>query len=383
MLLTVAGEDVVGASSRLFSAIGDSEATLVDVEQVTIGGQLVLTCEVAAADPPGLLRAVRDAVRPVGLTVTVSARPDAQLSPRRPRLHVALLAQELGAHQLAVVAATIAAGGGNIDRIGRLARTPLAAYELLVSGGDAAVLRTRLAACSARLGIDIAVQDDGIHRRAKRLVVLDVDSTLVQGEVIDTLAERAGVAGAVAGITERAMRGELDFAESLRARVALLAGLPAGVLDEVAGELRLTPGARTMVRTLKQLGYAVGVVSGGFTFATEALRAQLDLDFAQANVLEIVDGRLTGSVLPPILDRAGKAAALRRFCAELGIDPSQTVAVGDGANDLAMLAAAGLGIAFNAKPIVRREAAVSLSSPYLDAVLLLLGLSEAEIASLA
>jgi phosphoserine phosphatase len=207
-----------------------------------------------------------------------------------------------------------------------------------------------------------------------RLIVMDVDSTLIQDEVIDLLAERAGCAEAVAKVTEAAMRGELDFAASLRERTALLAGLDAAVLDEVRASLRLTPGARTLVRTLKRLGYKCGVVSGGFTAVIQPLADELGLDYVAANTLEISGGKLTGRVLEPVVDREGKTAALRRFAQAAGVPLAQTVAVGDGANDLGMIGAAGLGVAFNAKPVVRDAADTSVSVPYLDTVLYLLGI---------
>jgi phosphoserine phosphatase len=201
----------------------------------------------------------------------------------------------------------------------------------------------------------------------------------VQGEVIEMLATRAGCEDEVRAITEAAMRGEMEFAESLHRRVGALAGLPASALDDVAEELELTPGARTTVRTLKRLGYRCGVVSGGFTTIIDRIVDELGLDFAAANDLEVVDGRLTGRVLGPVIDRAGKAEALERFAAEAGVPIEQTVAVGDGANDLDMLAAAGLGVAFNAKPVVAAAADTSLSYPYLDAVLFVLGVTRDEI----
>ncbi|MCC5697615.1 phosphoserine phosphatase SerB, partial [Klebsiella pneumoniae] len=193
-------------------------------------------------------------------------------------------------------------------------------------------------------------QRTGLSRRAKRLVVFDVDSTLIQGEVIEMLAARAGREEEVRQVTERAMRGELDFAESLRERVAVLEGLPASVLDEVAAEIQLTPGARTTIRTLRRLGFHTGVVSGGFTQIIDQLVDDLGLDFSAANELEIVDGKLTGRVIGEIVDRPGKAKALLRFAESYGVPPAQCVAVGDGANDIDMLSAAGLGVAFNAKP---------------------------------
>jgi phosphoserine phosphatase len=218
-----------------------------------------------------------------------------------------------------------------------------------------------------------------LYRRAKRLICLDVDSTLVAGEAIELLAAHAGHADEVARITAQAMSGELDFEPALRQRVALLKGLPVEVIDEVRDQLVLTPGARTVVRTLKRLGYVLAIVSGGFTHITDALRAQLGLDYAHANTLEVSDGRLTGRLVGPVVDRAAKAASLERFAAAAGVPLSQTVAVGDGANDLDMLAKAGLGIAFNAKPVVRRAADTALSVPYLDAILFLLGITREEI----
>ena len=250
---------------------------------------------------------------------------------------------------------------------------------LLACGPDPDALRTTLTRESVAQGVDVAVQRGGLHRRAMRLIVMDVDSTLIAGEVIDMLAARAGCAEQVAKVTAATMRGEVDFAESLAERVALLAGLDATVLDQVGRELRLAPGARTLIRTLRRLGYRCGIVSGGFTQITDRLAAELGLDYAAANTLEISGGKLTGRLAGPVVDRAGKATVLRRFAAQAGIPLSQTVAVGDGANDLDMIAAAGLGIAFNAKQAVRDAADASVSVPYLDTVLYLLGLSRDEV----
>jgi phosphoserine phosphatase len=208
---------------------------------------------------------------------------------------------------------------------------------------------------------------------------MDVDSTLVKGEVIEMLAAEAGCEAEVARVTAAAMAGELDFEASLRARVKLLAGLPVEAVDRVRAAVRLTPGGRTLVRTLKRLGYAVAIVSGGFTAVTDDLVAELGLDHALANELEVLDGRLTGRVVGPVVDRAAKASALRRFAELEGLAVEQTVAIGDGANDLDMLAAAGLGIAFNAKPVVRDAADAALSVPFLDAVLFLLGIPRDEV----
>jgi len=208
---------------------------------------------------------------------------------------------------------------------------------------------------------------------------MDVDSTLVQGEVIDMLAEEAGCLPEVRGVTEAAMRGELDFEQSLRRRVALLAGLEESALDRVYDRVELAPGARTLVRTLRRLGYRFAIVSGGFTRITDRIAADLGIDYAAANELEVRDARLTGRLVGPVVDRAGKAEALRRFAAEAGVPRTATVAIGDGANDLDMLASAGLSVAFNAKPVVQQAADTAVNVPYLDAIIYLLGISREEV----
>jgi phosphoserine phosphatase len=253
------------------------------------------------------------------------------------------------------------------------------AIELHVSGTDPDRLRVTLAEEAAVQAVDVAVQPASLLRHGSRLVVMDVDSTLVQGEVIEMLAEQAGCLPQVKEVTDAAMRGELDFEASLRERVALLEGLEAAALDRVYEEIELAPGARTMVRTLKRLGYRFAIVSGGFTRVTDRIAADLGIDFAAANELEVADGRLTGRIVGPVLDRAGKAAALRRFADEAGVAVGATVAVGDGANDLDMLSAAGLGIAFNAKPVVQRAADTAVNVPYLDAIMYLLGITREEV----
>jgi phosphoserine phosphatase len=292
---------------------------------------------------------------------------------------VTVLGTPLRSSAVAAITGRIADTGANIDRIERMARYPVTAIDLHVSGTDPDRLRLVLAEEAARQNVDVAVQAQSLLRRGMRLIVMDVDSTLIQGEVIEMLAARAGCEAEVARVTEQAMRGEIDFTESLRARVALLEGLAATALDEVYDDLVLAPGARTTVRTLKRLGYRFAIVSGGFTHITDRLAAELGIDFAAANQLEIVDGRLTGRVLGEVVDRAGKAAALRRFARQTGLPEAAVVAIGDGANDLDMLAAAGLGIAFNAKPVVQQAADTAVNVPYLDAIMYLLGISREEI----
>ena len=381
LLVTVTGRDRPGITSSLFDALGGVDATVVDVEQVVIRGRLVLgvLLRTATGNQEKVRVALEAALAPLGMDVEVVAGKGDEVPHRRGRSHVTVLGHPLRPAALGGIAGCIADYGGNIDRIVRIAHYPVTAVELEVSGVDPAVLRHHLALTAASVGVDVAVERSGLHRRAKRLVVMDVDSTLVQGEVIEMLASHAGCAAEVAAVTEAAMRGELDFAESLRSRVRLLAGLDAAALDAVRRDLRLAPGARTFVRTLKRLDYRLAVVSGGFTQVTDTLVADLGIDYAAANTLEIVDGRLTGELVGPIVDRAGKAAALERFAREAGVPVAQTVAIGDGANDLDMLARAGLGIAYNAKPVVQVAADAALNVPYLDAILFLLGISRDEI----
>jgi phosphoserine phosphatase len=292
---------------------------------------------------------------------------------------VTLVAPTIDASQLAGVFGAIALCGGDCERIVRLADYPVQSYELLIRGTDHEHLRQALGQVAVDLNLDIAVQRAGLYRRAKRLIVMDADSTLLKGEVIDRLAARLGLEEQVAAITESAMAGELDFAEALRERVALLEGLSTEEVANVSAELELMPGARTLVRTLHRLGYQTAIVSGGFVEILAPLLGELGIDMVAANRLEARDGRLTGRVEGPIVDRPGKADALRAFAAEVGVSVNQTVAVGDGANDIDMLSAAGLGIAFNARPIVREAADTALSVPFLDAVLFLLGISREEI----
>ncbi len=379
LLLTLSGADRPGLTSALFATLAPHDAAVLDIEQVVIRGRLTLGVLLSA---PRNDQPLRDAVARIagelGLQVDISPGGDEEPR-RRGRTHVTLLGSPLRPRDVAGIAGRIADSGANIERIVRIAAYPVTAIELEVSGGDPDRLRPMLARDAAALGVDVAVQKAGLHRRAKRLVVMDVDSTLIQGEVIDMLAAHAGCEDRVAQVTEAAMRGELDFAESLRERVALLAGLDACALDDVRRDIRLSPGARTLVRTLKRLDYRFAVVSGGFTQIVEPLACELGIDYVAANTLEVLDGRLTGRVVGPIVDRAGKAEALERFAADAGVPLTQTVAIGDGANDLDMLARAGLGIAFNAKPAVRAAAHAAVNVPYLDVVLYLLGISRSEV----
>lgn len=385
MLITVTGVDQPGVTATLFEALSRHGVELLNVEQVVIRHRLTLgvlvCCPAAVADGDELRRDVESAIRKVGLDVSIERSDDVPII-REPSTHtIFVLGRPITAGAFGAVAREVAALGVNIDLIRGVSDYPVTGLELRVSvpPGTDGRLRTALNRVSSEEHVDVAVEDYTLERRAKRLIVFDVDSTLVQGEVIEMLAAKAGAEGKVAAITDAAMRGELDFAQSLEQRVATLAGLPATVIDEVADQLELMPGARTTLRTLRRLGYACGVVSGGFRRIIEPLAEELMLDYVAANELEIVDGTLTGRVIGPIVDRAGKATALREFAQHAGVPMAQTVAVGDGANDIDMLAAAGLGIAFNAKPALREVADASLSHPYLDTVLFLLGITRGEI----
>ena len=384
-LLTVTGPDHPGVTAALFAELASVDVEILDVEQVVIRGQLVLGVLLAMQVDEAEIKGVAGRVAAdAGVSIDVSFDEAAAdlAEHRRRRNHVIMLGAPLHAKAVAAVASAIAEVGGNIDTISRLSTYPVTSLELMVSGAKSGRLRVALSTVASRTGVDIAVEKAGLLRRSKRLIVLDVDSTLIQGEVIDSLAAKAGRGSQVAAVTAAAMAGQLDFGESLRARVAVLEGLPVSALDEVYDELVLTPGALTLVRTLKAMGYRCGIVSGGFTQITDRLVTRLDLDFSAANTLEIVDGLLTGRLLGELLDRRGKAQALAQIAADFGIPLSQTVAVGDGANDIDMLATAGLGVAFNAKPVVRDQAHAALNQPYLDAILFVLGISRAEIESL-
>jgi phosphoserine phosphatase len=386
VLITVTGVDQPGVTSALFEVLSGHSVELLNVEQVVVRGRLTLAVLVAgAADIAGgteLRDAVTNAIHSVGLDVTIERSDDLAVL-REPSTHtIVVLGRPISAEAFGVVAREVAALGVNIDTIRGVSDYPVTGLELRVSvpaGAAYGQLQTALARVGVDEGVDIALEDYSLSRRAKRLIVFDVDSTLIQGEVIEMLAARVGAEAAVAEVTEAAMRGELDFAESLHRRVATLAGLPAEVLDDVAEQIELTPGARTTIRTLRRLGYHCGIVSGGFRQVIEPLAHELMMDFVAANELEIVDGKLTGRVIGNVIDRPGKAKALRDFAQQAGVPMEQTVAVGDGANDIDMLAAAGLGVAFNAKPALREVADASLSHPYLDTVLFLLGVTRGEI----
>ena len=380
LLITLSGKDRPGVTSAVFDTLSGAGVEVLDVEQIVLRRRLVLGVLVTAPrDWKKLRAAVEATATALDMSVDVDRGVGDNKGRREGRSHVTVIGTPLRASQMAAVAGRIADSGANIDRIERMARYPVTAIDLHVSGADPDRLRTLLATEAATQGIDVAVQPANLMRRGMRLIVLDVDSTLVQGEVIEMLAEHAGQGEEVARVTEQAMAGELDFEESLRSRVALLEGVDAAALDQVYDDLVLAPGARTMVRVLRRLGYRFALVSGGFSQITDRLADELGIHYSHANELEVADGRLTGRIVGDVVDRAGKATALRRFAEAVGVPLDAVIAIGDGANDLDMLAAAGLGIAYNAKQVVRDAADTSVNVPYLDAIMYLLGISREEI----
>src|SRR6478672_982019 len=330
LLLTVSGKDRPGVTSAIFAALTRAGVEVLDIEQIVLRRRLILGILVTAPrDWRRLSESVQATASELGMSVDVDRGTGDNKGRREGRSHVTVIGAPLRAAAMAAIAGRIADSGANIDRIERMARYPVTAIDLHVSGAHPDRLRALLALEAAAQGVDVAVQPASLLRRAMRLIVMDVDSTLIQGEVIELLAAHSGHAAEVAAVTERAMRGELDFEESLRARVALLAGVPASAIHQVYDNLQLNPGARTMVRTLRRLGYRFAIVSGGFSQITSRLATDLGIHYQRANELEIVDGVLTGNIVGDVVDRAGKARALREFAAELGISESATVAIGD------------------------------------------------------
>lgn len=402
LLVTVSGPDRPGVTSALTHALAEHDAAILDVGQAVIHeflslGMLIALDENAQSAP--VLKELLFKAHELGLSIKfspVSAEDythwvEAQ---GKKRHIITVLGRKLAAHHIARVSGAIAAHGLNIDIITRLtgripldpeARAPYACVEFSVRGTPAepVALRRELLDLAHDGDIDVAFQEDDVYRRNRRLVALDMDSTLIQAEVVDELAKAAGVGEAVAEITEAAMRGTLDYRESLRQRLALLRGLDAGVLEAVAESLPLTDGAERLISTLRLLGFKTAIISGGFTYFGEYLQRRLGIDYVYANELEIRDGKVTGAIIGEVVDRDRKAALLMEIARREGISLKQVIAVGDGANDLAMLSAAGLGIAFRAKPIVKQSADQALSNVGLDAILYLIGVRDREAISAA
>ncbi|MSY61058.1 MAG: phosphoserine phosphatase SerB [Actinobacteria bacterium] len=379
----LSGIDAPGISSALFSTLEPFSITILDIEQVVIRSRLILTVLIdldpahAAAVESDLNECAK--LLNVDIATSFSSETTQSIAQKTGLIHVIALAEKITPGAIANLASDIATTGGNIERIHRSASFPLTAIEFLVSDSHLDSLRKALGPTAKKYGIDIAIQISGLNRFARKLVVMDVDSTLISQEVIDLLAEASGVGQEVRAITESAMRGELDFETSLRKRVALLKGQSESIIADVAKAVTLTPGARTLIRTLKKLGHGVGLVSGGFSQVVDPIAKQLGIEHVRSNTLEIVDGVITGNLLGAIIDRAGKAIALKEFASLENVSPGNTIAIGDGANDLDMIAAAGLGIAFNAKPTVQAAAQSALNAPYLDSVLFILGINREDI----
>ena len=353
--------------------LDDAAVEIYDIEQIVVRGKLTLNVLIGVTGERATIRDLLFFGWERGLHVDFEVVDDTP-TPTRPMLVVTVIGLRIGPSDFGAVASAIADGGGNIDRIFRLSRYPVVSYELLVGNGDLDQIRANLVRAAAERPIDVAIQREGLERRAKRMVIMDVDSTLIQEEVINLLAREAGVEDRVAELTHLALNGEVDFEDALRERVGLLKGLDQTGVTRVFENITLTSGARTFIRTLKRLGLVTAIVSAGFTRFTNALAADLGIDYSLSNTLEMVDGVLTGELLGEFVDGPRKASFLREIAEAEGIPLSQVVAVGDGANDLDMLATAGLGIAFNAKPVVKERADTAISVPYLDAILFTMGI---------
>jgi phosphoserine phosphatase len=384
MVVTLSGQDRPGVTRDLFLACATVPVVIRDIDQIVMRERLILACSVDGtdADIERLRPSIVDLAARLDMEAAIDIRhgvAEEESAPVDGGFRITMMASDLNPQAVADIASHIAAGGGNIDRIRRIANYPVTAIGFEGSGVDPDDLRRPLAAISAERNVDIAVQETGLESRGQYLVVMDVDSTVIQDEVIDLLAAEAGQQQAVAAVTERAMAGDIDFSESLHQRVALLAGLPESVLSDVRDKVTLTPGARTLCRTLNRLGYRIALVSGGFMQIVSPIARELGVAELRANTLEIEDGRLTGRVVGEVIDRPGKRKVLEDLAIRFGIPRRRTIAIGDGANDIDMLEAAGLGISFNAKPIAKAAADASVSVPYLDSALYLMGITRQEV----
>jgi len=397
VLINITGEDRPGLTAAITGVLLQGGVSILDIGLAVMHGTLSFGILVTIPDneaASALLQAVQSKTHELDLQAryTPVSETDYQRwveGQREARHIVTLLSRKVSPEQLQQVSAAISRHGLTIERIERLSSrvaldapvdTGKACLEITVRGtpADAQALRADFLGLSDALDIDLAFQNDDLFRRHRRLAVFDMDSTLIEAEVIDELAKAAGVGEQVAAITERAMRGELDFRASFKERMALLKGLDVGVLDEIGASLRLTEGAETLFAELKRLGYKTAILSGGFSYFAKQVQARLGIDYVFANELEVVDGKVTGVAVEPIVDAQRKADLLTELAHKEGLSLEQTIAVGDGANDLPMLALAGLGVAFRAKPLVRQSARQAISTLGLDGVLYLLGLRDRE-----
>ncbi|MFO1063476.1 MAG: phosphoserine phosphatase SerB [Pirellulales bacterium] len=397
-LLHFTGEDRPGLTASLTELLASFGCMIIDVNQAVIHQSLLLGILVRIPDefdPEHVIARLQTLGHELGLKCKHKRIADSEYDDwvrhqGKSRFILTLLSRAVTAEQFHAVTQMLADQGLNIDVITRLSGRPprsaagkltRACVEFSVRGEprDPNQLKARLLELSGSLNLDLAWQRDDAYRRIRRVVALDMDSTLLQAEVINELAKEAGVGEEVAAITEAAMRGELDFDESLRRRVGSLAGLSADVLPKIAARLELTEGAELLLKTLRRFGYRTAIISGGFTYFGNYLQQKLAIDHVYANELEIVDGKLTGRVIGPIVNAERKAMLLEQLAADEGVDRKQLIAIGDGANDLPMLARAGLGIAFHAKPVVRQTAEHRMSTMGLDAVLYLLGVRDRDL----
>lgn len=384
MLVTLSGRDRPGITRDLFAACSAQAVAVTDVDQIVMRDRLTIAASVdgAWAELERLRPAIEEMAHRSAMDCTISMEEKAAPSTRNlgvPHFQVTVMSARLVPEAIAKITDVIADNGGNIDRIRRIAKYPVTAVAFEGRGAEPDFIRRPLAELASSLSVDVAVQERHLHTRGQYLVVLDVDSTVIQDEVIDLLAAQSGRHDEVAAVTAQAMAGEIDFTESLHQRVGLLEGLPESVLDTVGQQIRLTPGARTFCRTLNRLGYRIAFVSGGFGQVVSPLANELGVAEIRANTLEVEGGYLTGRVVGDIVDRPGKRKVLEELAVRFGIPRHRTIAIGDGANDVDMLEAAGLGIAFNAKPAARAVADTSVSAPYLDSVLFLMGITRDEI----
>jgi phosphoserine phosphatase len=383
VIVTVSGPDRPGITATLTGILAQMNSQLLDIEQVVVQGHLSLGMLVSIRADPGVLKELLFAARELG--VSLDFKPVDGLAPPPPavtRYVVTAIGPNLGAGELHALSRGLADHDGNIAKISRLSLGNLRSVEMQVDlprATDPKKLQEALLGLAMRSSFDVALQREGLFRRSKRLVVMDMDSTLIPIEVIDELARAHGVAEQVAAVTERAMAGEMDYDVSLRSRLALLKGMDISVLERLAADLPLTDGAERLIRVLKRLGYRTAVISGGFSIAADSLKARLGIDYAYSNTLEVKGGKLTGEVVGPIVNGRRKAELLETIAQAEGVLLDQVIAVGDGANDLPMLEKAGLGIAFRAKQKLREAADTSISTGGLDSILYLLGISAQEL----